>query len=230
MCLIGSQGEFVPEPSVSILSCQDSVLPDQVERPVCPDSQIAQISVCKCAFGNPGILVYAYISIALRVMLAYIQLVAVWIISVYIGCITQDCSAPAVRTFDCFFLRFHYLTPIKQKWHALACTCSRILRIQQYFIVNQAFSGAFSKDFCPNSYQNGVNPHFFNTLKYIGDINKWRHLLNTQCLHIILSRHINKKGSSLRTLKCRNCSPLTIHRAPLSSPIRWSDKWTQWYR
>ena len=77
MGLIGSQGEFVLDPSVSILSGQDSILPDLIERPVCPDSQVAQISVCKCAFGNPGTLVYAYISIAFRVMLAYIQLVAV---------------------------------------------------------------------------------------------------------------------------------------------------------
>ena len=111
MGLIGSQGEFVLDPSVGILSGQDSVLPDQVECPVCPDSQVAQISVCKRALGNLGTLVYAYISIAFRVMLAYIQLVAVWIFAVHISCISQDCSTAAVRTFDCFFLRFHDFTP-----------------------------------------------------------------------------------------------------------------------
>ena len=111
MGLIGSQGEFVPEPSVSILSCQDSVLPDQVERPVCPDSQVTQISVCERTLGNPGTFMYTNIGIALRIMLAYIQLVAVWIFAVHISCISQDCSTAAVRTFDCFFLRFHDFTP-----------------------------------------------------------------------------------------------------------------------
>ena len=111
MGLIGSQGEFVLDPSVGILSGQDSVLPDQVECPVCPDSQVAQISVCKRALGNLGTPVYPHIGIALRVMLAYIQLVAVWIFAVHISCISQDCSTAAVRTFDCFFLRFHDFTP-----------------------------------------------------------------------------------------------------------------------
>ena len=111
MGLIGSQGEFVLDPSVGILSGQDSVLPDQIECPVCPDSQIAQISVGKRTFGNLGTLVYANISIAPRIVLAYIQLVAVWIFAVHISCISQDCSTAAVRTFDCFFLRFHDFTP-----------------------------------------------------------------------------------------------------------------------
>lgn len=111
VCLIGSQGEFVLDPTVSIFSGQDSVLPDQVECPVCPDSQVAQISVCKRALGNLGTPVYPHIGIALRVMLAYIQLVAVWIFAVHISCISQDCSTAAVRTFDCFFLRFHDFTP-----------------------------------------------------------------------------------------------------------------------
>ena len=88
MGLIGSQGEFVLDPSVGILSGQDTVLPDLIERPVCPDSQIAQISVCKRALGNLGTPVYPHIGIALRVMLAYIQLVAVWIFAVHISCIS----------------------------------------------------------------------------------------------------------------------------------------------
>ena len=111
VCLIGSQGEFVLDPSVGILSGQDSVLPDLVERPVCPDSQIAQISVGKRTFGSLGTFVYANIGIAPRIVLAYIQLVAVWIFAVHISCISQDCSTAAVRTFDCFFLRFHDFTP-----------------------------------------------------------------------------------------------------------------------
>lgn len=127
MCLIGSQGEFVLDPSVGVLSGKDTVLPDHVECPVCPDSQIAQITVCKRSLGNLCAFVYAYISIAPRVVLAYIQLIAVRIFTVHISCISQYSSAAAVRTFDCFFLRFHYLTPIKQKWHALARTCSNII-------------------------------------------------------------------------------------------------------
>ena len=111
VCLVGSQGEFVLDPSVGILSGQDSVLPDLIERPVCPDSQVAQISVCKRTFGSLGTFVYAHISIAPRIVLAYIQLVAVWIFAVHISCISQDCSTAAVRTFDCFFLRFHDFTP-----------------------------------------------------------------------------------------------------------------------
>ena len=124
MCLIRSQGEFVLDPAVGILSGQYSVPPDHIEHPMCPDSQVAQISVCKRALGDLGTFVYTHVGIAFRVVLTYIQLVAVWIFSVYISSITQDGIASAVRTFDCFFLRFHYLTPIKQKWHALACTCS----------------------------------------------------------------------------------------------------------
>jgi len=124
VCLIGSQGEFILDPSVGILSGQDSVLPDQVECPVCPDSQVAQISVCKRALGNLGTFVYPYIGIAFRVMLTYIQLLAAGIIAVYISCIAQYGSTAAIRTFDGSFLRFHNLTPIKQKWHALARTCS----------------------------------------------------------------------------------------------------------
>ena len=111
VCLIGSQGEFVLDPSVGILSGQYSVLPDLIERPVCPDSQVAQISVGKRTFGNLGTFVYANISIAPRIVLAYIQLVAVWIFSIHISSITQDGIASAVRTFDCFFLRFHDFTP-----------------------------------------------------------------------------------------------------------------------
>ena len=88
VCLVGSQGEFVLDPSVGILSGQDSVLPDLIEYPVCPYSQVAQITVCKCALGNLGTLVYSYIGIALWVMLADIQLLAVWIFSVYISCIS----------------------------------------------------------------------------------------------------------------------------------------------
>ena len=87
VCLVGSQGEFVLDPSVGILSGQDSVLPDLIEYPVCPYSQVAQITVCKCALGNLGTLVYSYIGIALWVMLADIQLLSVWIFSVYISCI-----------------------------------------------------------------------------------------------------------------------------------------------
>lgn len=111
MGLIGSKGEFVLDPSVSILSGEDTVLPDLIERPVCPDSQVPQITVCKCAFGNLGTFVYPYISIAPRVVLAYIQLIAAWIFAVHISCISQDSGAAAVRTFDCVFLRFHDFTP-----------------------------------------------------------------------------------------------------------------------
>ena len=110
MCLIGSQGEFVSEPSVSVFSCHDSIIPDHVVCLVRPDSQVAQISVCKHALGYLGTLVYSHIGIAFRVMLAYIQLVAVWIFTVYIGCISKNCSATAVRAFDCFFLCSHDFT------------------------------------------------------------------------------------------------------------------------
>ena len=111
MCLIGSQGEFVLDPPVSILSGQDSVLPDHIEHPMCPDSQVAQISICKRALGDLGTFVYTHVGIAFRVVLTYIKLIAVWIFSIHISSITQDGIASAVRTFDCFFLRFHDFTP-----------------------------------------------------------------------------------------------------------------------
>ena len=111
MGLIGSKGEFVLDPSVSILSGEDTVLPDLIERPVCPNSQVSQISVCKRALGDLGTLVDSHIGIAPRVVLAYIQLISAWILAVHISCISQDSGAAAVRTFDCVFLRFHDFTP-----------------------------------------------------------------------------------------------------------------------
>ena len=123
VCLIGSKREFVLDPSVGILSGQDSVLPDQVECPVCPDSQVAQISVCKRALGNLGTPVYPHIGIALRVMLAYIQLVAVWIFAVHISCISQYSSAAAVRTLIVFFFVF-MISPLKTE---MARACLHVL-------------------------------------------------------------------------------------------------------
>ena len=123
MCLIGSQGEFVPEPSVSVFSCHDSIIPDHVECPVRPDSQVAQISVCKRALGNLGTPVYPHIGIALRVMLAYIQLVAVWIFAVHISCISQYSSAAAVRTLIVFFFVF-MISPLKTE---MARACLHVL-------------------------------------------------------------------------------------------------------
>jgi hypothetical protein len=142
VCLIGSQGEFVLYPSVSILSRQDSVLPDQVECPMCPDSKLAQISVCKCAFGDLGTFVHSYISIALWVMLTYIQLLATRVVAVYIRRITQHSGTATIRTSNGSFFHFHNLTPIKQKWYALACTCSNNILSK-----NKAFVELFKKIF-----------------------------------------------------------------------------------
>lgn len=52
MRLIRPQGELILDPSVSVLSGQDSVLPDHIKHPMCADPQIAQIPVCKRTLGN----------------------------------------------------------------------------------------------------------------------------------------------------------------------------------
>ena len=111
VCLIGSQGELILDPPIRILSGQDSVFPDHIKYPVCPNPQIAQISVCKCALWLQSTFVNADISVTAWVMLAYIQLLPMWICAVYISCIAQNCSAAAVRTSDRFFFGFKQITP-----------------------------------------------------------------------------------------------------------------------
>ena len=159
VCLVGSQGEFVLDPSVGILSGQDSVLPDQVECPVCPDSQVAQISVCKRALGNLGTFVHAYISVTAWIMLAYIQLLSMRICAVYISCIAQNCSAAAVRTSDRFFLWFQTTHPLKQKRHAHTCTCSCIFITTIFYrksSVLRVFFKKFLHKFVPKWYQSPI--------------------------------------------------------------------------
>ena len=111
VCLIGALGELILDPPIRILSGQNSILPDHIKHPVCPDSQIAQIPVCKCALWRLRTFVHAHISVTAWVMLAYIQLLPMWICAVYISCIAQNCSAAAVRTSDRFFFCFIQITP-----------------------------------------------------------------------------------------------------------------------
>jgi len=109
--LLGCQAEFVAHPAIGILSCQDAALPDRIEGSMGPDPQVAQISVCKSALWNLGSFVDTDVCIASWIMLAHIQLIAVRIFTVDIGSVAQDSGTSAVRTFDCFFLRFHNFTP-----------------------------------------------------------------------------------------------------------------------
>ena len=159
VCLIGALGELILDPPVGIFSGQDSIFPDHIKHPVCPDSQIAQIPVCKCALWRLRTFVHAYISVTAWIMLAYIQLLSVWICAVYISCIAQNCSAAAVRTSDRFFLWFQTNHPLKQKRHAHTCTCSCILITTIFYRKSSVFRVFFKKflhKFVPKWYQSPI--------------------------------------------------------------------------
>ena len=159
VCLVGSQGELILDPPIRILSCQNPIFPDHIKHPVCPDSQIAQIPVCKCALWRLRTFVHAYISVTAWIMLAYIQLLSMRICAVYISCIAQNCSAAAVRTSDRFFLWFQTNHPLKQKRHAHTCMCSCILITTIFYSkssVLRVFFKKFLHKFVPKWYQSPI--------------------------------------------------------------------------
>ena len=73
MGLCSGQAEGIAHPSVSIFFCQDAIFPDGIKYLMGFDTLTPQLGICKGPFGEFCAGMYAYISIAVRITAADIQ-------------------------------------------------------------------------------------------------------------------------------------------------------------
>ena len=122
--LLFGQAEDILHPSIGVFLRQDPAFPDPVKSLVGADPFVSQFTVGKSAERYQSTFVDTDIGVAFWVVLTDIQVLVSGFTAIDITCIPQDSRAAAVGTADGFFLHFVVHLSKKQKWHALACTCS----------------------------------------------------------------------------------------------------------
>ena len=159
--LLFGQAEDILHPAVCVFLRQDPAFPDPVKSLVSADPFVSQFTVGEGAERYQSTFVDTDIGVAFGIVLADIQVLVSRFTAVDIACIPQDSRAAAVGTADGFFLHFCYHL-YKQKWHALACTCSDFI-LSDFKGILEVFSIFFAqirtKMEIVSSYTTEVNGH-----------------------------------------------------------------------
>ena len=159
--LLFGQAEDILHPAIGVFLRKDPVFPDPVKVLMGADPFVSQFTIGEGAKRCQSTFVNTDIGVAFGIVLADIQVLVSGFTAVDITCIPQDSRTAAVGTADGFFLHFCYHL-YKQKWHALACTCSDFI-LSDFKGILEVFSIFFAQirtkmEIVP-SYTTEVNGH-----------------------------------------------------------------------